>query len=260
MKKHQMLLNDAENVTLRNGLTSREREQRVGRIVAAAVGAYLLLCFLVPLVLPEGTVPELSGRANALDYASQESWGNLNHGDDAKLGHDQPSRGTFAWSELNPFWGFVYAFGDLNCHQKHERSWEINGNQMPVCTRDIGIFIGLFIGAALFGLRGVNRWTVRDTFLSVFPDEKIETLYLKDRRMVAMLLVIGIGLVPMGIDGFTQLLTGYESTNPVRVVTGLFSGLVIGWWFSAALCARAAFFEEDATRVSLPANARLMMK
>ena len=255
-----MLLNDAENVTLRNGLTSREREQRVGRIVAAAVGAYLLLCFLVPLVLPEGTVPELSGRANALDYASQESWGNLNHGDDAKLGHDQPSRGTFAWSELNPFWGFVYAFGDLNCHQKHERSWEINGNQMPVCTRDIGIFIGLFIGAALFGLRGVNRWTVRDTFLSVFPDEKIETLYLKDRRMVAMLLVIGIGLVPMGIDGFTQLLTGYESTNPVRVVTGLFSGLVIGWWFSAALCARAAFFDEDATRVSLPANARLMMK
>lgn len=255
-----MLLNDAENVTLRNGLTSREREQRVGRIVAAAVGAYLLLCFLVPLVLPEGTVPELSGRANALDYASQESWGNLNHGDDAKLGHDQPSRGTFAWSELNPFWGFVYAFGDLNCHQKHERSWEINGNQMPVCTRDIGIFIGLFIGAALFGLRGVNRWTVRDTFLSVFPDEKIETLYLKDRRMVAMLLLIGIGVAPMGIDGFTQLLTGYESTNPVRVVTGLFSGLVIGWWFSAALCARAAFFDEDATRVSLPANARLMMK
>ena len=53
-----MLLNDAGNVTLRNGLTSREREQRVGRIVAAAVGAYLLLCFLVPLVLPEGTVPE----------------------------------------------------------------------------------------------------------------------------------------------------------------------------------------------------------
>ena len=255
-----MLLNDAENVTLRNGLTSREREQRVGRIVAAAVGEYLLLCFLVPLVLPEGTVPELSGRANALDYASQESWGNLNHGDDAKLGHDQPSRGTFAWSELNPFWGFVYAFGDLNCHQKHERSWEINGNQMPVCTRDIGIFIGLFIGAALFGLRGVNRWTVRDTFLSVFPDEKIETLYLKDRRMVAMLLLIGIGIAPMGIDGFTQLLTGYESTNPVRVVTGLFSGLVIGWWFSAALCARAAFFDEDATRVSLPANARLMMK
>ena len=90
---------------------------------------------------------------------------------------------------------------------------------MPVCTRDVGIFLGLVIGAALFGLRGLNRWTVRDTFLSVFPDEMLEPLYLKDRRMVAMLLLIGLGLVPMGVDGFTQLLTEYESTNPVRVIT-----------------------------------------
>lgn len=247
-------------MVLRNGLTDREREQRVARNIAAVTGAYLVLCFLAPLILPEGTVPELSGRANTLDYASEGSWGNLNHGDDAEMGHDQPARGTFAWSELNPFWGFVYAFGDLNCHQKHDRSWEINGNQMPVCTRDIGIFLGLFIGAVLFSLRGLNRWTVRDTFLSVFPDEMVEGLYLRDRRMAAMVLLVALGLAPMGIDGFTQLLTDYESTNPVRVITGLFSGLVIGWWFAAALCARAAFFGEDATRVSLPANARLMMK
>ena len=245
---------------LRNGLADRGREQRVARNVAAVAGAYLLLCFLAPMLLSEGTVPELSGRANALDYASESSWGNQNHGEDAKLGHDQPARGTFAWSELNPFWGFVYAFGDLNCHQKHERSWEINGNQMPVCTRDIGIFLGLVIGAALFSLRGLNRWTVRDSFLSVFPDEMLEPLYLKDRRMAAMLLLIALGLVPMGIDGFAQLLTDYESTNPVRIITGFFSGMVIGWWFAAALCARAAFFEEDAAKVSLPANARLMMK
>tara|TARA_B100001250_G_scaffold381041_1_gene373021 strand:- start:36 stop:431 length:396 start_codon:yes stop_codon:yes gene_type:complete len=130
---------------------------------------------------------------------------------------------------------------------------------MPVCTRDVGIFLGLVIGAALFSLRGLNRWTVRDTFLSVFPDEMVEPLYLKDRRMAAMLLLVTLGLVPMGIDGFTQLLTDYESTNPVRVFTGLFSGLVIGWWFASALCARASFFEEDPSKVSLPANARLKM-
>ena len=256
-----MLLSNAEIMVGRNGLSSRDREQKVGRNVSAAIGAYLLLCFLAPLLLPEGTVPELSGRANALDYASESSWGNQDHGENADLGHDQSAHGgTFAWSDLNPLWAFVYAFGDLNCHQKHERSWEINGNQMPVCTRDVGIFLGLVIGAALFGLRGLNRWTVRDTFLSVFPDEMLEPLYLKDRRMVAMLLLIGLGLVPMGVDGFTQLLTEYESTDPVRVITGLFSGLVIGWWFAAALCARASFFNDDAARVSLPANARLMMK
>ena len=90
-------------MVLRNGLVSREREQRVARNIAAVAGAYLLLCFLAPLLLPEGTVPELSGRANALDYASYESWGNLDHGEDAKLGHDQSAHGgTFAWSELNP--------------------------------------------------------------------------------------------------------------------------------------------------------------
>ena len=88
---------------LRNGLADRGREQRVARNVAAVAGAYLLLCFLAPMLLSEGTVPELSGRANALDYASESSWGNQNHGEDAKLGHDQPARGTFAWSELNPF-------------------------------------------------------------------------------------------------------------------------------------------------------------
>ena len=255
-----MLIGSEEIVVLRNGLYSREREQRVARNISAVTGAYLLLCFLAPLLIPEGTVPELSGRANAFDYTNQNSWGNQNHGEDSKMGHDQSAHGgSFAWSELNPLWAFVYAFGDLNCHQKHERSWEINGNQMPVCTRDVGIFLGLVIGAALFGLRGLNRWTVRDTFLSVFPDEMVEPLYLKDRRMMAMLLLVTLGLVPMGIDGFTQLLTDYESTNPVRVLTGLFSGLVIGWWFAAALCARAAFFEEEPSKVSLPANARLKM-
>jgi len=256
-----MLLRSAEIMTLRNGLTGRERERRVARNIAAVVGAYLLLCFLAPLLMPEGTVPELSGRANAFDYASEESWGNQDHGEDAKLGHDQSAHGgAFAWSELNPLWAFVYAFGDLNCHQKHERSWEVNGNQMPVCTRDVGIFLGLVIGVVLFGLRGLNRWTVRDTFLSVFPDNMVEPLYQKDTRMGAMLLLVALGLVPMGIDGFTQLLTDYESTNLVRVITGSFSGLVIGWWFAAALCARAAFFDEDPTKVSLPANSRLMMK
>ena len=248
-------------MVLRNGLVSRDREHRVARNIAAVAGAYLLLCFLAPLLMPEGTVPELSGRANTFDYMNEGSWGNQDHGEDAKMGHDQSVHGgTFAWSELNPLWAFVYAFGDLNCHQKHERSWKINGNQMPVCTRDVGIFLGITIGAAIFSLRGLNRWTVRDTFLSVFPDEKVESLYLKDRRMAAMLILVALGLMPMGIDGFTQLLTAYESTNPVRVITGAFSGLVIGWWFASALCARAVYFEEDPRRVGLPANARLMMK
>ena len=163
--------------SLANGLSDRTREMKVSRAIAAIAGGYLLLCFLAPAMMPEGTVPELSGRANALDYATDVSWGNQDHGEDSALGHNQSVHGgAFSWTELNPVWAFVYGFGDLNCHQKHERSWEINDNQMPVCTRDVGIFLGLAIGAALFGWRGLNRWTVRDSFLSVFPENRLESV------------------------------------------------------------------------------------
>lgn len=36
--------------------------------------------------------------------------------------------------------------------------------------------------------------------------------------------VYGLFLVPLVIDGFAQLLTGYESTNTIRMVTGLIAG------------------------------------
>ena len=79
--------------------------------------------------------------------------------------------------------------------------------------RDI---LGIFYGMLIFRLRGLNRWTVRDSFLSVFDDESIESVYFTDRRMRLMVLLLMLGIVPMAIDGFTQLLTEYESTNGVR--------------------------------------------
>jgi hypothetical protein len=116
------------------------------------------------------------------------------------------------------------------------------------------------VGAALFGRRGLNRWTVRDTFLSIIPDQRLEPIYLTDKRMLAMLAIIGLGLIPIAVDGFTQHLTDYESTNPVRVVTGLLCGLVLGWFIAASASARTKYFEDDPELVVLPANARLMTK
>ena len=244
----------------RNGRGDRLREIKVSKILAGIGGGYLLLCFLVPMAMPEGSVPQLSGRANAIDYATFDSWGNTNVGEHADMGHDQSEHGGFfAWSELNPIFAFTYAFGDLNCHQKHERSWEINGNQMPVCARDIGIFLGFALGAALFGWRGLNRWTIRDTFLSVFPDDFLQTTYANDNRTRDMAILLTLGIVPMAIDGFTQLLTDYESVNPLRLVTGMAAGMVIGWFVCASLCARASGFD-GASSVILPGEARLVQK
>jgi len=244
---------------LRNGRTERSREQKVAYWIGGISGFYLLSLFLVPALLPTGSIPELSGRANSLDYYNDDSWGNNNWQEGGSLGHNQSAHGgSFAWSELNPYAAFIYGFGDFNCHQKYERSWFINGNQMAVCSRDIGIFAGLTLAALAFWRFGHNRWTVRDTFLTLFPDQWVEPLYLNDKRMLAML---GIGfcfVIPLILDGGIQAITSYESNNFLRLVTGLPFGFIIGWWFSASLSSRPHLFDNDPRKVMLPAGATLI--
>ena len=64
----------------------------------------------------------------------------------------------------------------------------------------------------------------------------------------------------MAIDGFTQLLLdSYESNNPLRLITGFFAGGVLGWWFSSALSARPALFQ-NSEDVVLPGDAKLVSK
>ena len=87
----------------KNGLTNRFRELKVTRIMGGITASYLILCFLAPAALPTDSVPELSGRANAIDYAFADSWGNKDHGENAEVGHDQSMHGgSFSWMELNP--------------------------------------------------------------------------------------------------------------------------------------------------------------
>ncbi|MDP6844056.1 MAG: DUF2085 domain-containing protein [Candidatus Thalassarchaeaceae archaeon] len=242
----------------RNGLKERGREIKVSRWVLGIAGFYCISMFLVPFMMPTGSVPELSGRANMMDYSSEGSWGNHDHVEDGEMGHNQSAHGgTFAWSELNPYYAFVYAFGDLNCHQKHERSWTINGNQMPVCARDVGIFLGLALGGWWFSRRGLNRWTIRDSFLTLFPDSMIAPLYTSDRRLSAM---FGTGILfclPVVLDGGIQAISAYESVNPVRILTGIPFGFIIGWYLCASLSSRPEKFGFEAADVQLPAGARL---
>ena len=245
--------------TLKNGRKDRKSEIRVSSVLGLISGFLLLMFFVSPFMLEEGSVPELSGRANAIDYMNEDSWGNDEHSENGKLGHNQSSHGgSFSWSELNPMFGFVYAFGDINCHQKHDRSWTINENQMPVCTRDVGIFLGFFMGCMFFRLRGLNRWTVRDSFLSVFDDDSIKSVYIADSRMRLMFLFLALGIIPMAIDGFTQLLTDYESTNGVRVITGFMAGFVLGWFVCSALSSKPDLFDSPSS-VVLPADSRLAL-
>ncbi len=109
----------------------------------------------------------------------------------------------------NPVFHAVYISGDYMCHQHADRSFFINGNQMPYCARCTGIFLGL-----AFGL-----------FIAA---------YFRVRTGVMLYFLI---LIPMVVDGMVQLVTPYESTNLIRIVTGMlvgtFSALVFGYMFYA---------------------------
>jgi len=99
--------------------------------------------------------------------------------------------------ELSPLPRAVYWVGDIECHQIAERSFFLNDNQMPFCARDLGLFVGL---AAGFGITTFYRYKIHPALLVA-------------------------GLAPMALDGGLQLLTDYESTNLLRIVTGAVAGL-----------------------------------
>jgi len=242
----------------RNGLAHREREKKIGRWILGVCGFIFLSFFLAPLTLEPGTVSNVEGRANAFDFYDEEGWGSSgNEAITQNQDGDLVNEG-YHWSEMNPYAAFAYAFGDLNCHQKSERSWELNGNQLPVCTRDLGIFAGMLFGGLMFTQRGWNRWTVRDTCLSVLPESMLQSTYKNNRRT---LLWIGCGLLlclPLIFDGFLQLLTSYESNNLKRILTGLPFGFGLGILMCGMFAARADAFV-GAGEVLLPGDAKFVL-
>jgi len=139
---------------------------------------WILLQILAPIVLPAGSVSDLSGFVALSD--NEETMQNM-----------------------GVPWGFMYSAGDLLCHQKAERSFFINSNQMPFCARCTAIWMGIALGLGVM------------VFYKIKLNEKF-------------LLFLFLSLVPIGIDGIGQLFGFWESTNIVRVITGLLIGLVSG--------------------------------
>jgi len=145
-----------------------------------------------------------------------------------------------SWKEMmaegHVYEGFVYIFGDLNCHQKHSRSYEVHGNQMPICTRDVGIFLGGTVG--FFILFFVTpRTDFYQTFFSALPSKFQERLFSRVSRKQLFFLILVTSVVPTGFDGVYQMVSDYESTNFTRIVTGFIFGIPTALAFGAFLMA-----------------------
>ncbi len=158
-----------------------EKREKVSKIIILTFVLFFiwsLLQILSPLMLANGSIPNLSGQTAIID-------------------NDHIT-------ETMPFpANYVYGIGDRLCHQQADRSFFLNGNQMPFCSRCTAIWIGFTIGLVLL------------CFFTVSLDERF-------------IFIIIISLVPLGIDGIGQLLGFWESTNIIRVLTGLITGIAFG--------------------------------
>ena len=96
------------------------------------------------------------------------------------------------------------------CHQRVDRTFNIDMLYMPVCSRDTGIYLGIFMSLITIIL-------LERRIKGEFPSLKI------------VLVTVGIFLI-MGMDVALSFLGIIESNNIIRLITGFFTG-----WFMVLL-------------------------
>ena len=93
-------------------------QDRILQVMFVLFLALLVAVILVPFAFSYGTFLHLDGSPSVID-------------------HDWSQYGVGGW---------IYSLGDLICHQEQSRSFILNGSQMPICMRDVGLLIGFVIG------------------------------------------------------------------------------------------------------------------
>ena len=96
------------------------------------------------------------------------------------------------------------------CHGMPQRCLEIAGVPMPICARCFAIYAGLAAGIVIFWI--------------------LPLLTAGAARYVLI-----AAAIPMAIDGLTQLAGLRESTNLIRIATGLAVGAAFSFWALSAV-------------------------
>jgi uncharacterized membrane protein len=115
-----------------------------------------------------------------------------------------------AWAVAHgasPKWRLLFR---LLCHGIERRCFELWHTPMPICARCTGIYFGMLAGIVLFALlprieERIARWA------------------------------LAVAIVPMAVDGLTQLALLRESTNLLRLETGLLAGAAFALWALSAV-------------------------
>lgn len=137
------------------------------------------------------------------------------------MSNDQINKEYVLLSPLN----IIYILGHYTCHQINDRSFFINGNQMPVCSRCLGIYIGMTL---IFFVAIVRRPT--GTFFKSLCRLVISSGQSKSMKCTTItIIILGVLLsIPMATDVSLQIFTPYLSNNITRFVTGFLFGIFEG--------------------------------
>lgn len=163
--------------------------------------------FVAPLSIAPGEAAGLDGLANRVDN------GNV----------------------YNTMWAYpqvVYYLGDAQCHQMASRTIWLNGNQMPMDARMTSIYLFANFGL-LSAIVAAPSTSIAQGIVNAMPKRVQAWGRLHLGPTVFAGLIVVLGLLPVAVDGFAQLLTAesaapYVSTNEKRVLTGIATGWVAG--------------------------------
>ena len=98
----------------------------------------------------------------------------------------------------------------LLCHGIPERCLHLWGVPMPICARCTAIYAGMAVSLVVFFI-------------------------LPRMSEFAARVVLFIAVAPLAVDGLTQLARLRESTNGLRLATGLTAGVAFGLWAITAV-------------------------
>lgn len=115
--------------------------------------------FIIPFISANGSFVDLDGMPGIMDH-----WD--------------------LWSKQDVLTMILYGLGDMVCHQQMSRTAILNGSEMPVCIRDLGLLLGFTIGCAVtavkFGHPAIYRHAriyVVISFLLIFTDWLIQYIF-----------------------------------------------------------------------------------
>ena len=175
-------------------------KRRFLKVIMVGMVIWLLALFIAPLAAEPRSIRIEDGGANVIDTRDQ-------------------------WVSLAPTHQVVYGIGDFVCHQKPERSFFIADNQMAVCARDVGIFIGVLIGAAIAFIARPDLPV--DEAIAELAGRLVK-VPLRPRPLMILLGILF--LAPIFMDGGLQLISSYESTNATRTLTGMLGAGYLTLW------------------------------